>query len=255
MAAPYKSGTTFMSVLAAGDALPDDDTQLAPQIWGWERSAPGDYWGQQPAFSYTHRALIPPEGEGPEGEGDLFGLDFVSGTLYGWAVGVDTWTGSDLDTGLKSLDQAIVAQTTDGGWTWHKQTLPVSTAALRGVSFADVNAGVAVGTGGTVFRTTNGGVNWATGNSGVTSDLNGVAMATAAQGWAVGTGGVIRKTLDGGATWTPFSSGTSANLTAIAHVSGTTFVVVGSGGFVRALHGRPTPPNNPPCSLRSATRA
>jgi putative cell wall-binding protein len=147
--------------------------------------------------------------------------------MQGWVVGVDAWRSAS-----KTADVPVVARTTDGGTTWTlPNEIPPSSETLRAVSFADATTGVAVGTGGTVFRTSDGGARWTDGVSNVVTQLNGVAMQPGTDdGWAVGDGGVIRKTSDGGATWTQFPSGTSAHLTAIAHVSGTTFVVVGSGG-------------------------
>jgi putative cell wall-binding protein len=254
-------GTSFRALLAAGDRTPGDDSRLAPQLWQSAESAtPGGYWLDGPTFNAEHRIGIPPDGEGWEGEGDFLALDLVSGT-HGWAVGVDAWTGNDLDTGVKSLPKPIIARTQNGGTDWSLQPLPVSTATLRGVSFADTNVGVAVGTGGVVFRTASGGGSWILDASGVSSALNGVALqGTTDDGWTVGDGGAIRRTLDGGDTWTGLASPTTVKLTAVAHVAGTTGVAVGDGGtIVRTTDGttwttvHPVPDTTPPTTPTGVT--
>ncbi len=239
-------GTAYRGVLAAGDASPGDADPLAPQLWANERTNPGDYWGGEPRFQVLHSYRGDPDNTlYDEGLGDFIGLDLVSGAL-GWAVGVDTWTGTDVNGVVKSEPEAIAAQTTDGGYTWQKQTLPASSATLRAVSFADANFGVIVGSGGSVFHTASGGGTWSTGGSGTTSGLNGVVMSSTTQGWAVGDSGVVLATSDGGATWAPVISRTTADLNAIARVTGTTTVAVGDGGVIRRLVNGTLPPNAAP---------
>jgi photosystem II stability/assembly factor-like uncharacterized protein len=73
----------------------------------------------------------------------------------------------------------------------------------------------AVGDGGTVLATKDGGATWAAQSSGTTRLLNSVAFCGASTGWAVGEGGIILGTADGGATWKRQDS----------HVDGTLFAV------------------------------
>ncbi|MBE0477205.1 MAG: hypothetical protein IBX62_08930, partial [Coriobacteriia bacterium] len=71
---------------------------------------------------------------------------------------------------------------------------PVTTADLRAVAFADASVGYAVGTGGTIVRTVDGGATWAVTRSGGGYDLRGVS-AKAGKVWAVSqSGALIRKT-------------------------------------------------------------
>jgi hypothetical protein len=67
------------------------------------------------------------------------------------------------------------------------------------VAFADVNNGWAVGNGGTIFQTTNGGGNWSRQSCGTTNSLQGVAFVDANNGWIVGLNGTILHTSNGGA--------------------------------------------------------
>jgi len=61
----------------------------------------------------------------------------------------------------------------------------------RTFSFTDANNGTAVGDGGTVLRTTNGGNTWINQTSGTTNTLLGVSFTDANNGTAVGNSGTI----------------------------------------------------------------
>src|SRR6516225_2172886 len=87
-----------------------------------------------------------------------------------------------------------------------------TTPYLFGVSFTDANTGTAVGFGGTILRTTDGGASWTRQSSGTTETLLGVSFTDANTGTAVGSGGTILRTTDGGASWTRQSSGTTPYL-------------------------------------------
>ena len=62
---------------------------------------------------------------------------------------------------------------------------------MSGVSFTDADNGTAVGSGGTILRTTDGGATWGAQPSGTTNALNGVSFTDATNGTAVGSGGKI----------------------------------------------------------------
>src|SRR5262249_52363407 len=76
------------------------------------------------------------------------------------------------------------------------------------VAFADAAVGGAVGAGGAVLKTTDGGATWTPQPSGTAAPLFGVAAASADAAWAVGAGGTVLHTVDGGATWRAQRSGT-----------------------------------------------
>jgi photosystem II stability/assembly factor-like uncharacterized protein len=69
---------------------------------------------------------------------------------------------------------------------------------LLGVSFVDANHGTAVGVGGTIVRTTDGGATWVTQTSGTTNNLRGVSFTDANNGTVVGEHGTILRTTSGG---------------------------------------------------------
>src|SRR5215831_19484521 len=72
-----------------------------------------------------------------------------------------------------------------------------STANLNAISFVDANTGTAVGGGGTILHTTDGGATWTPQSSGTTFWLHGVSFLDTNTGWAVGDGGTILHTTDG----------------------------------------------------------
>ncbi len=166
-----------------------------------------------------------------DGFGRFYALDFPDST-HGWTVGIDEWNGASIPIVWK-YDAAL------GSNAWVKQTITGSNK-LYDVAMASVNAGVIVGEAGVTYYTTNSGVTWTAGASGVASDLLGTDMASTTLGWAAGTGGVIRRTTNGGATWTACVSPTANQLEGLAYVPGTasTAVAVGSGGkIVRTTDG------------------
>lgn len=77
------------------------------------------------------------------------GVAFGDGAHF-WAVG---------SKGLFETDQAMIAASTDGGLTWVDQASPTA-QPLNGVWFVSATTGWAVGDGGTVLRTTDGGARW-----------------------------------------------------------------------------------------------
>jgi len=97
---------------------------------------------------------------------------------------------------LLLLQPITVAQE---GWFW-QNPLPQGNS-LFGVSFTDANTGTAVGTYGTILRTTNGGDTWTRQTSGTTEWLFGISFTDANTGTAVGAVGIILHTTNGGATW------------------------------------------------------
>lgn len=120
-----------------------------------------------------------------------------------------------------SSDQAIHI-TSDGGNTWVPATSGVATAEIMGVSYADQNTLFAVGTGGHVFKSTDGGHNWTTNNT-LSAMLFGVDFANATFG-VVGGEEKMFATNDGGATWTTYTTGYENFYGAKAFADGTGYI-------------------------------
>ena len=107
-----------------------------------------------------------------------------------------------------------------------------STAQLNAVAFANASIGVAVGEGGTLLRTTDGGLSWAPVASGTTLNLGAVALAGNGTGMAVG-GDLLLRTTDHGATWsaTHLASGGLCCVDVAFADSSTVLVARGTGDF------------------------
>ena len=113
--------------------------------------------------------------------------------------------------------------------------LPFIDSYLNSVTFtADGRTGWAVGDGGTILKTEDGGETWTPCTSDTRRWLRSVTFtADRRTGWAVGNGGTILKTEDGGETWTPRTSDTTDSLHSVTFASdGTTGWAVGNGGTI-----------------------
>jgi photosystem II stability/assembly factor-like uncharacterized protein len=140
----------------------------------------------------------------------LYDIQMLSSSL-GFAVGDDVykWNGSG----------------------WNATSAPGG--QYRAVFFLDASNGWAVGDGGKIVRTSDGGTTWSTQSSGTTQALWGVSFADAANGWAVGKAGTILRTTDGGTTWGAEASGTTQDLFDVKALSATEAWAVGANGTAR----------------------
>jgi len=109
--------------------------------------------------------------------------------------------------------QPVSPSASRGGWFW-QNPLPQGNP-LTSVKFISSDVGWAVGLGGTIIKTTNGGINWAIQSNQTGYTLNSVSFTDENNGCAVGTMviwndslwsfipvGIILNTTNGGTTWT-----------------------------------------------------
>jgi photosystem II stability/assembly factor-like uncharacterized protein len=87
--------------------------------------------------------------------------------------------------------------------------------------------GYAVGEGGQIFHTTDGGTNWLQQTSGTLTHLFGVHASTPDTAWAVGIMGLVLRTTNGGSTWDPINVGTSISLGEVYFVDAMTGWIAG----------------------------
>jgi photosystem II stability/assembly factor-like uncharacterized protein len=109
------------------------------------------------------------------------------------------WAGSAL---VAVGERGAVVVSTDLGRTWTRSQTPTH-ETLTGVAFADAVEGWAVGHGGVILATLDGGANWvrqAEDESTSTSFLHVLAL-DARRAIAIGAFGTLRRTEDGGRTW------------------------------------------------------
>lgn len=106
--------------------------------------------------------------------------------------------------------------TSDAGTHWKRRTLPSipgSYSAFYDIDFALPGHGWAVGSRGTIMRTTDGGRTWTKQASGTAKSLTSVSFTSARAGFVTGGDGLILHTSDGGAHWSRQTSGTGNLLT------------------------------------------
>ncbi len=87
------------------------------------------------------------------------------------------------------------------GWVW-QNPLPQGND-LNDVYMFDASTAIAVGNGGIIMKTSDGGSNWDLLNSGINNDLNAVCFVNQNTGWVVGDNNAVLKTIDGGSNWIP----------------------------------------------------
>ncbi len=230
---------------------------------------------------------------------DLFGVSFVD-DAYGWLVGGDrdgrVWRTTDggahwLESGsfpgwysgkyaVAFLDRTIgyiagqtgessdkargsVWKTINGGDTWIEKPLPAQYGTLRGLSFVSASEGWAVGEGGIIVHTVNGGNTWELQASGTDDNLYAVDFLDAQHGYAVGymsmVEGVVLKTTNGGQTWGKEEAGSHSRdgISDIAFPDPYhAWVVGGSRGTILSYtdpHAPPPTPTPAPSSTATAT--
>ncbi|MDT7780529.1 MAG: hypothetical protein QOC99_3041 [Acidobacteriota bacterium] len=195
------------------------------------------------------------------------------GALFATTDGGGSWTRQSVPTrhrllGASFLDASrgwlvgagsTLLETTDGGATWREGRVelaavslppnmspppraptaqtPGSSMRLNAVSFADTRRGWAVGAGGAVLATTDGGRTWRAQQSGTESDLFDVKFFDEREGWAVGGDGTAIHTADGGATWSAEPTGTPHTLECLFFKGRTRGWAVGFGGTVVTFKG------------------
>lgn len=111
-------------------------------------------------------------------------------------------------------------------------SLSIGPQTFRGV-FTLGTAVWIVGENGAFYRSTNLGGSWTFQTINGGVTLRSVFFASASNGWAVGDGGTIAATTDGGANWSSQTSGTSQRLNAVAFSDAMTGYVAGAGGVLR----------------------
>lgn len=120
------------------------------------------------------------------------------------------------------------------GWT----SIPSPTTNdLYAVSFADSLVGTAVGAGGTIIRTTDGGLHWITQTSGTTGALRGIIQVDTDTAIAVGDSAGILRTTTGGNTWATVLGGQNIVLNDIKMIDRDTGLAVGAPSIYRTTDG------------------
>ncbi len=129
---------------------------------------------------------------------------------------------------------SFLAMSGDDEKVWKRVPLPVRYLMLDGI-FTDEANGAAVGAGGSILFTDDGGASWknATLWGGKTdTKLNAVFFVNPKNGWTVGTGGKIFQTFNGGKIWREQKSTIVKDLTDIFFQNTAEGWAVGDGGTI-----------------------
>ncbi|MCK9571411.1 YCF48-related protein, partial [Candidatus Pacearchaeota archaeon] len=136
-----------------------------------------------------------------------------------WAVGHNSAAGDD---------GAIVFY---DGLNWTPQVSGVN-YTLYDVCAISTTVAWAVGSNGTILKTTDGGANWVPQVSGTTKILHGVVAFDVNTVYVVGDTGTILKTTDGGANWVAQVSGTTQQLLDVSLTDATHAIAIGDAGTI-----------------------
>jgi photosystem II stability/assembly factor-like uncharacterized protein len=114
--------------------------------------------------------------------------------------------------------------------SWTRIAAPTF-ADLKSLSVVDATTAYAVGSGGTVLSTRDGGATWEAFPTETTATLNGVDAPAVGAVWAVGDGGTIVTENEIGA-WVSETSNVATDLMAVDFVDRTTGWAVGAGATI-----------------------
>lgn len=185
---PLPSGTDFYTM----DFIDDKVGWVAGRNEAWKTIDGGSNWSlhpQAPKLMFYHIHFVSPDS--------------------GYAMGA-----------MGSTDGIFA--TRDGGQTWVQQTQGNNFNAGNIAFFLDSRRGVAVGEGGAIVTTENGGASWEPRQSGTLVNLSSVHLVRGV-GYAVGGGGpmatdrngIILRTLDSGKTWSSLTAPATSALLSV----------------------------------------
>ena len=101
---------------------------------------------------------------------------------------------------------------------------------LNAIYFATEEQGWAVGRGGVILASRDGGASWVRQTSGLVAELEAVHFIDSSRGWSVGASGSVVATKNGGLTWVRQSSSTDVHLKAVAFIDAVSGWAVGAAG-------------------------
>jgi photosystem II stability/assembly factor-like uncharacterized protein len=115
---------------------------------------------------------------------------------------------------------------------WHWQNPLPQGNDLEGVHSFSQTTAIAVGSNGTIIKTSDGGCCWDIKNSGTDEWLRDVFFVDDQNGWVAGNNGIILRTTDGGETWIIQNSNPTYTLYSIHFLNITTGWAVGTFGKI-----------------------
>ncbi|MDQ3193198.1 MAG: YCF48-related protein [Bacteroidota bacterium] len=149
-----------------------------------------------------------------------------------------------------------IYKTIDEGINWTVLLSETSGGQFSSVYFTNTDTGFVVGQNGSILKSADGGANWTTQISGVTSHLNSVYFTGANTGHIVGNNGIILKTTNGGINWTAQTSGITSFINSVFFTNLGNGYCAGFGGAILKYNNFPFNYNwTPATGLSDATLA
>ncbi len=133
------------------------------------------------------------------------------------------------DTGWV-LEEKYLIFTTNSGANW--VTIDTTSSGVKGMFFRDIYNGWYCGLNGMIKKTTNGGHNWSSLNSGTTNNLNSIAFADNEFGVCGGDWGTILWTTNGGVNWNLYTDIYTGFFTGVKFTGNQTCLVTGTGTII-----------------------
>lgn len=131
--------------------------------------------------------------------------------------------------------RGVVLSSGDGGESWSLAAHSASAAGIQSLAFPAGSRGWAVGDGGRILQTPDGGRTWRLRETIGQSYLSAVAFPSKLEGWIVGGEGTLLRTSDGGAHWSAVAGlPRSKGVVAESWVSPGRGWAVGDGGCIYA---------------------
>ena len=162
------------------------------------------------------------------GNPSVFTVD-ATGRVLGESEGI-AWM---IVTSGAARDSAVVT-VTPAVRGWYAQPSGVTGVVLHGVFFRPGGSlGWAVGDGGRILRTLDGGAAWTIQTSGASASLNAAWFTSDLEGWVVGNSGTVLHTTNAGSTWTRLlNTGASEHLYDVQFAHRDTGWAVGANGVI-----------------------
>jgi photosystem II stability/assembly factor-like uncharacterized protein len=131
---------------------------------------------------------------------------------------------------LAIISFSVVNSYPQSAWFWQN---PVPTGEqIYSVIFQNTDKGFAVGYGGEILKSSNGGMNWLQQASPSTKDLNDIHIINTGLGFICGDSGIVLKTENAGQTWTEIQTPTFNMLESIWCVNDEIIIAAGNFGTV-----------------------
>ena len=126
---------------------------------------------------------------------------------------------------------SVIYKTNGNGDTLHVQYFQIG-KIINSISFSDANNGFAVGEGGLIIKSINGGDAWMQDKPLTSEDLNFITFYNSQIGFVCGSNGTLIKTTDGGMNWNQNLTGTNKKINSIYLRNQNEIWIVGDDGLI-----------------------